>query len=777
MPAEDRPTSYDLALVRLTQAGTTDASFGQNGAVITSLNGNRLFDPENHLPDEKIYGVALQPDGKLVIVGESEVDGAQYAVLGRYLSGGQLDSGFGSGGLAAPAGSYSGFRTVALQPDGQIVAGGGDDRFLTTAYLQKFSSAGVGGARARFQFSSAEDASFQQTVVTSLLLDRDGSVVVGGYNDADAYVARFTSTLQQDAAFGGRRAAMSFSARAGPFHSSAPPTTASSPPRPPQKAGRARAPTDSSASRHLQPPVRPFGKPTRTVCCRGRPGCRRGHADGVRQWRTPHLTRQQRGPVHVPLHLKSLFTPRSAATIGHAILCRPFLPSVPDVFSTGRRIHMSTPFVPLLLGCAALLLVSCSPKPAPPGPPDDGRPADSPYTGGRQYPWSDRLAPHGADAYADGHRYPWRSPTAASGLDSRPTENGHNLLSALPWTSATNGWGPVERDRSNGWQASGDGTTLKVGGRTFASGLGVHADSEIRYALGGQCQTFTASVGVDDEVGPRGSVRFNVFGDDTLLSGGEVRRGGESALPIEVGVTGVQELRLEVRGGEDNHYDHADWGDAAVECTAAAPDNDITLSRLAYVSASNGWGPVELDRSNGPQGLRDGGPLTVAGQAFATGLGVHAPSTLEYDLGGVCTTFSAQLGVDDETGGRGSVTFQVSGDGRTLYDSAVVRGHDPVTPARVDVTGIHALKLTVTDGGDGLNHDHADWAGARLDCGTSAPGRAGTPDPSFGTGGGRTRAASTWWPRTAARWWCWTPTSASRGCRPPAQCWARARPA
>ncbi|MBB6015763.1 NPCBM/NEW2 domain-containing protein [Deinococcus radiopugnans] len=396
---------------------------------------------------------------------------------------------------------------------------------------------------------------------------------------------------------------------------------------------------------------------------------------------------------------------------------------------------MSTPFVPLLLGCAALLLVSCSPKPAPPGPPDDGRPADSPYTGGRQYPWSDRLAPHGADAYADGHRYPWRSPTAASGLDSRPTENGHNLLSALPWTSATNGWGPVERDRSNGWQASGDGTTLKVGGRTFASGLGVHADSEIRYALGGQCQTFTASVGVDDEVGPRGSVRFNVFGDDTLLSGGEVRRGGESALPIEVGVTGVQELRLEVRGGEDNHYDHADWGDAAVECTAAAPDNDITLSRLAYVSASNGWGPVELDRSNGPQGLRDGGPLTVAGQAFATGLGVHAPSTLEYDLGGVCTTFSAQLGVDDETGGRGSVTFQVSGDGRTLYDSAVVRGHDPVTPARVDVTGIHALKLTVTDGGDGLNHDHADWAGARLDCGTSAPGRAGTPDPSFGTGG------------------------------------------
>ena len=34
--------------------------------------------------------------------------------------------------------------------------------------------------------------------------------------------------------------------------------------------------------------------------------------------------------------------------------------------------------------------------------------------------------------------------------------------------------------------------------------------------------------------------------------------------------------------------------------------------------------------------------------------------------------------------------------------------------ASVDVTGVHTLELVVTDAGDGVIHDHADWADARL---------------------------------------------------------------
>ncbi|MFC6664698.1 NPCBM/NEW2 domain-containing protein [Deinococcus radiopugnans] len=161
---------------------------------------------------------------------------------------------------------------------------------------------------------------------------------------------------------------------------------------------------------------------------------------------------------------------------------------------------MTRPYARLTLGCTVLLLAGCS-QTAPTAAPDTGLPPGSPYAGGQQYPWSDRLDAPGADPYADGRRYPWVSPTAASGVNAQALNTGQNHLSDLQWTSASSGWGPVERDRSNGGQGQKDGRPMKVGGRTFAKGLGVHAASEIRYALGGQCNVFTAFVGIDEEVG------------------------------------------------------------------------------------------------------------------------------------------------------------------------------------------------------------------------------------------------------------------------------------
>src|SRR5688572_4943333 len=60
-------------------------------------------------------------------------------------------------------------------------------------------------------------------------------------------------------------------------------------------------------------------------------------------------------------------------------------------------------------------------------------------------------------------------------------------LSDREWTSASNGWGPVERDRSNGESAGGDGRTLALNGVTYAKGLGVHASSDVRFTLAGNC--------------------------------------------------------------------------------------------------------------------------------------------------------------------------------------------------------------------------------------------------------------------------------------------------
>jgi hypothetical protein len=89
-----------------------------------------------------------------------------------------------------------------------------------------------------------------------------------------------------------------------------------------------------------------------------------------------------------------------------------------------------------------------------------------------------------------------------------PPPSGSTYVSDLTWTSATNGWGPVEKDRSNGGLAAGDGRTITLNGTPYAKGLGAHAASDVRYSLGAGCTRFRADVGVDDEVGMNGSVIF-----------------------------------------------------------------------------------------------------------------------------------------------------------------------------------------------------------------------------------------------------------------------------
>jgi alpha-galactosidase len=139
----------------------------------------------------------------------------------------------------------------------------------------------------------------------------------------------------------------------------------------------------------------------------------------------------------------------------------------------------------------------------------------------------------------------------------------------LPWRSESNGWGPVERDLSNGEKAAGDGQTITIGGRVFASGVGTHAPSVVTLDLGEACTAFAADVGLDDETGEQGSVRFQVWGDGVRLADSGVVRGSQPSRPIYADVTGVEVLELRVSGGGDGiDFDHADWGDARVSCDA-----------------------------------------------------------------------------------------------------------------------------------------------------------------------------------------------------------------
>ncbi len=306
-----------------------------------------------------------------------------------------------------------------------------------------------------------------------------------------------------------------------------------------------------------------------------------------------------------------------------------------------------------------------------------------------------------------------------------------DYLSDMQMASKTNGLGPVEVNMSNGGATAGDGKPIQVGGVPFAKGLGVNADSEVVYKLNRLYDDFRVTVGLDDEVaGTQGSVVFEIWVDGTLRYDSGLHRGNTPAEHVRVDVTGHDELKLVVRnGGDGNAMDRADWADAHVvlQSGGAAPppaaDMDPYLSELAWKSATSGWGPVERDMSNGEQLAADGKPMSINGRKFSYGLGTHASSVIEYDLGKQFQRFVADVGVDDEVPeGKGSVVFQVFGDGRMLFETAKMTRGMSARRADLNVTGVAVLKLVVQDGGDGISYDHADWGGARLyRVGTSPP--------------------------------------------------------
>ncbi|MEU4657729.1 NPCBM/NEW2 domain-containing protein [Streptomyces sp. NPDC023723] len=147
-----------------------------------------------------------------------------------------------------------------------------------------------------------------------------------------------------------------------------------------------------------------------------------------------------------------------------------------------------------------------------------------------------------------------------------PPPAGTSYLSDQPWLAATNGWGPVERDTSNGERAAGDGRPLTIGGTAYPKGLGVHAPSDVSFYAGRRCEQVTAAVGVDDE-GAGGTVAFEIWADGTRAAASGVLAGGTAARPLTADVSGAQVVRLVVTdAGDGVDFDHADWADARLSC-------------------------------------------------------------------------------------------------------------------------------------------------------------------------------------------------------------------
>ncbi len=130
-------------------------------------------------------------------------------------------------------------------------------------------------------------------------------------------------------------------------------------------------------------------------------------------------------------------------------------------------------------------------------------------------------------------------------------------LGDLDLSKMSTGWGKPQINKSITAQ------TLSIGGRAFETGVASHAESICYIALDGKTERFTAYVGVDDATGPRGSVRFKVFGDGKVLFDSGVMKGDDEAKRIDVSLVGVTQMILMVTSAGDGiDYDHADWAQA-----------------------------------------------------------------------------------------------------------------------------------------------------------------------------------------------------------------------
>ncbi|RMA58743.1 T9SS type A sorting domain-containing protein [Ulvibacter antarcticus] len=110
------PLKYDMAIVRLNIDGSFDTSYGNNG-----VSTARIVDGANYT-----RRMTIQADGKALLVGFTVV-GTEYNIgMARFDTDGNLDASFGTNGMVSTDinGREDYGNAIAIQPDGKIIIAG-----------------------------------------------------------------------------------------------------------------------------------------------------------------------------------------------------------------------------------------------------------------------------------------------------------------------------------------------------------------------------------------------------------------------------------------------------------------------------------------------------------------------------------------------------------------------------------------------------------------------------------------------------------------------------
>lgn len=199
-------THDNFAVARFNSNGTLDNSFDGNGRLTIDFGG---VGGGSHL-----RAMAIQPDGRIVVAGDSDTEGTfdlatsrvDFAVA-RLMPNGSLDSSFGQATIINNI--RTGTRTIdhlnlgdtvtalAVAPDGKIVIAGTSDDLVRIMRLQP-----NGSDDGSFHGGEAILGLNGKPTINAVTAQPDGSVFVVGALDGNFLVTKLKTNGQTDASFG-----------------------------------------------------------------------------------------------------------------------------------------------------------------------------------------------------------------------------------------------------------------------------------------------------------------------------------------------------------------------------------------------------------------------------------------------------------------------------------------------------------------------------------------------------------------------------------------------
>ncbi len=191
--------TIDFVLARYNADGSLDTTFDGDGKVTTAIG----------ISTDQAYSVAIQPDGKIVAAGYSQIGSNNDFALARYNPDGSLVATFdGDGKLTTNVGGNDYVRSVAIQADGKIVAAGysqigSNNDFALASYNADGSldTTFDGDGKVTTAIGTSTDQAF------SVAIQPDGKIVVAGYSSNDSgddfALARYNTDGSLDTTFDG----------------------------------------------------------------------------------------------------------------------------------------------------------------------------------------------------------------------------------------------------------------------------------------------------------------------------------------------------------------------------------------------------------------------------------------------------------------------------------------------------------------------------------------------------------------------------------------------